>query len=111
MCPHGKRPGSMNRGQEATGGAVESKASILPSGALTETCQPLHVAPDGAGIRLVLFRQRVRLGGVLLRQIESLTDCIKHRITRRTQFPGHAPQEERAIAGGIGVEGCADAIE
>ena len=46
MCPHGEGPGSVDRGQEATGGAVESEASILPRCALTETCQPLHVAPD-----------------------------------------------------------------
>src|SRR5438874_13719361 len=76
MCPRGEGPGSVDRGQEATGGAVEGEASILPGRALTESRQPLHVAPDGAGIRLVLFRQRVRLGGVLMRQFQSTRSSV-----------------------------------
>src|SRR6185295_2047615 len=71
MYPHGEEPGSVDRGQEATGGAVENEAAILPGCALTKTRQPLHVAPNGTGVRLVRFRQRVRLGGLLQRQIES----------------------------------------
>ncbi len=69
----------MDRGQEATGGTVEGEAAVLPRRALTESRQSLHVTPDRSGIRLVLFRQRVRLGGLLLRQIESLHDRIENR--------------------------------
>jgi hypothetical protein len=47
MCPRGKGPGSVDRGQEATGGAIEGEASILPGRALTESGQPLHVTPGG----------------------------------------------------------------
>jgi len=57
----------VDRGHEATGGAIEGEASILPRRALTQSGQPLHVTPDRTGIRLVRFRQRVRLSGLLLR--------------------------------------------
>ena len=67
-------PGSVDRGQEAAGGAIESEPSILPGGALTQSRESLHVAPDGTGIRLVLFRECVRLRSVLLRHIMSLHD-------------------------------------
>jgi hypothetical protein len=67
----------VNRGQEATGGAIKRESSVLPGRALTQTCEPLHVAPDRTGIRLVRFRQVVRLAGVLLRQLESLHDGIR----------------------------------
>ena len=107
--PARRRPGSVDRGEEATGGAVEGEPSVLPGRALTESRQPLHVAPDGSGIRLVLFRQRVRLGGLLLRQIESLHDRVEHRVARRTELLGGGPQEQRAIVGRVGVEGRADA--
>src|SRR3990170_7223710 len=55
-CARTAAPGSVDRGEEATGGAIEDEAAVLPGCALAETCQPLHVAPDGAGIRLVRFR-------------------------------------------------------
>src|SRR5687767_5042393 len=66
--PAWRGPGSVDRGQEATGGAIEHVPSVLPGCALTESCQSLHVAPDRTRVRLVRFRQRVRLGGLLLRQ-------------------------------------------
>src|SRR5438309_215136 len=91
MCPRGERPGSVDRGQEATGGAVEGEASILPGRALTESRQPLHVAPDGAGIRLVLFRQRVRLGGVLMRQFQS-TKSADYTIDTNDARPNNIPE-------------------
>ena len=87
----------MDRGQEATGGAIESEPSVLPGRALTETRQSLHVAPDGTGIRLELLRERVRLGGLLLRQIESLNGRLEHRVARRPEFLGRGPQEHGAI--------------
>lgn len=111
MCPHGERPGSVDRGQEAAGGAIESEASVLPGRALAETRQPLHVAPDGTGIRLVFFRQRIRLVGLLLRQIESPRDRLEHRVARGSELLGGGPQEDGAIGVGVGVEGCADAVE
>lgn len=51
----------MDRGYEATGGAIEGEPCVLPGCALTETGQSLRVAPDRTGIRLVLLRQRARL--------------------------------------------------
>ena len=98
MYPRGEGPGSVDRGQEATGGAVESEASILPGRALTQTRQPLHVAPEGAGVRLVLLRQRVRLGGVLLRQVESLHDRLEHRVPRGSELLGGGRSSVRSLA-------------
>src|SRR5262245_36630635 len=49
--------GSVNRSQEAAGGAIEGEALILPGCALTESCQSLHVAPDGSRIRFELLRE------------------------------------------------------
>ncbi len=46
LCPSGEGPGLVNRGQEATGGAIKRESSVLPGRALTQTCEPLHVAPD-----------------------------------------------------------------
>src|SRR5439155_13063391 len=63
MYSHGRKPGSVDRGEEATGGAIEGEPSVLPGCALTQSREPLHVAPDRAGIRLVLFSHCVRLGG------------------------------------------------
>src|SRR6266581_4185400 len=63
--PAGRGPGSVDRGDEATGGAIEYVPTVLPGRALTESRQSLHVAPDGTGIRLVLLRQCVRLRGLL----------------------------------------------
>ena len=90
-------PGSVDRGEEATGGAVEGEAAVLPGRALTESRQSLHVAPDRTRIRLVLFRQRVRLRGVLLRQIEPLRHRVEHPVASRRDLLGGGPQEHRAI--------------
>ena len=95
----------MDRGQEAAGGAIEGEPSVLPGRALTQTREPLHVAPDRTGIRLVRFRQRVRLGGLLLRQLESLHGRVNDRVTRRPELLGRGPQEDEAIVRGVGVEG------
>src|ERR1700719_3281180 len=65
---------SVNRGQEATGGAIEGEASVLPGRALTQSRESLHVAPDRSGIRLVLLGQCVRLSRLLLGQIQSCGD-------------------------------------
>jgi hypothetical protein len=111
MCPHGVRGRSVHRGQEATGGLVESESSVLPGRVLTESCQTLHVAPDRAWIRLVLLRQRVCLHGLLARQIESLHNRIKHRVARRTELQGDGPLEQSAIDGRVGVERRADSIQ
>ena len=91
MGPHGVRPGSVDHGEEAAGGLVERESSVLPGRALAESCQPLHVAPDRSRIRLMLFRQRVRLGGLFPRQIESLRDRIEHRVACRTELLGGRP--------------------
>ena len=104
MYPRGEGPGSVDRGQEATGGPVESEASILPGRALTQTREPLHVAPEGPGVRLVLLRQRVRLGGLLLRQIESLHSRVEHRVPRSSEFLGSGPQEQGAVVRSVCVD-------
>ena len=36
--PRTAGPGSVDRGQKTAGGAIEGEASVLPRGALTETC-------------------------------------------------------------------------
>ena len=94
----------MDRGQEAAGRAIEGESAILPGCALAQTREPLHIAPDGAGIRLEHFRQRVRLCGLLLRQLESLNDRVNDRVTCRPEFLGRGPQEDEAIVRGVGVE-------
>ena len=101
----------MDRGQEAAGRAIESESAILPGCALTQTREPLHVAPDRTGIRLERFRQRVRLRGLLLRQLESLNSRVNNRVTRRPEFLGRGPQENEAIVRGVGVERGPDAVE
>src|SRR2546427_5613925 len=111
MGPHGEGPGLVDRGQEATGGAIEGESSVLPGRALTQSRESLHVPPDRSGIRLVLLGQDVRLGGLLLRQIQSRRDRVKHRVTRRTEFLGDGPQEGGAIGGGVGVEGGVNLVE
>ena len=111
MCPHGAEDGQCTVARRRLAALVESEPSVLPGCALTESCQSLHVAPDRAGIRLVLLRQRVRLRGLLLRQIESLHDRIEHRVTRRTELQGDGPQEQSAIDGRVGVEGRANGIQ
>ena len=111
LSPNGEDQGLVDRGQEATGGAIEGEPSVLPGRALAQTREPLHVAPDRAGIRLVRFRQRVRLGGLLLRQLESLHDRVDNRVTRRPELLGRSPQEDEAIVRGIGVQGGPDLLE
>lgn len=72
----------MDRGQEATGGAIEGVSSILPGRVLTESRQSLHVAPDRTGIALALLRQRERLRGLLLRDVESQNGRLNHCVPR-----------------------------
>jgi hypothetical protein len=78
MCPHGVRRRSVDRGEEAAGSLVEREPSVLPGCALTESCQSLRISPDRARVRLMLFRQRVRLGSLFARQLKSLCDRIEH---------------------------------
>ena len=92
------QPGSVDRGQEAAGGAVERESSVLPGRALTQSRESLHVAPDRTGIRLVLFRERVRLGGVLLRHVMPLHDRFDDGFTSRTELLGRRPQDRGAFA-------------
>ena len=101
----------MDRGQEAAGRAIEGESAILPRCALAQTREPLHVAPDRTGIRLERFRQRVRLRGLLLRQLESLNSRVNNRVTRRPEFLGRGPQENEAIVRGVCVERGPDAVE
>ena len=91
----------MNRGQEATGGAIEGESSVLPGCALTQSRESLHEAPDRSGIRLVLLGQCIRLSGLLLRQIQSRRDRIEHRVARRTELLGDGPQDQGMIGGGL----------
>ena len=103
--------GLVDRGQEATGGAIEGEAAVLPGGALAQSREPLHVAPDRTRIRLVRLRQRVRLVGLLLRQVTSLQGRLDHRVTRRSEFLRDGSQEHQTIVCGIRVEGRADRLE
>src|ERR1700730_6962191 len=64
--PARQGPRSMDRGEEAAGGAVESEAAVLPGCALAQSSQTVHISPDGPWIRLVLLRGRVWLGDLLL---------------------------------------------
>ena len=104
MYSHGRKPGSVDHGEEATGGAIEGEASVLPGRVLTQSRESLHVAPDRSGIRLVLLGQCVRLSGLLLRQIQSRRDRIEHRVARRTELLGDGPQDQGTISGGVGVD-------
>jgi hypothetical protein len=101
----------VDRGDEATCGAIEGEPSVLPGRALTETCQSLRVAPHRTGIRLVWLRQRVRLAGLLLRQIESLHDCLENRVTIRSEFLARGAKNDGAVVGGVRIDRCADAID
>ena len=109
LCPSGECPGLVDRGQEAAGGAIEGEPAVLPGRALAQTREPLHVAPDRTGIRLERLCQRVRLCGLLLRQIESLHSRVNHRVTRRPELLGRGPQEDEAIVRGVCVERVLDA--
>jgi hypothetical protein len=110
MRPHGDQ-GSVDRGQEAAGGAIEKESSVLPGRVLTQSRESLHVTPHGSGIRLVLLGQRVRLRGLLLRQIKSRRDRIEHRVACRPELLGDGPQDHGAISGGVRVKGDLDVIE
>jgi hypothetical protein len=109
MYPHGEAPGSVDRGEEAAGGAIQREAAVLPGRLLTESRQTLHVAPDRSRVGLVLLRQRERLGSRLVRQTEPLRHRHEHAVTCRRDLLGSGPQEHRPIVRGIGVEGLADA--
>ncbi len=74
--------------QEAAGGADECEPSVLPGRPLADTRQPLDVPADRAGIRLMLLRHEVRLGGLLDRQVDPLGDGVDHRLARRTKLLG-----------------------
>src|SRR5262249_24223947 len=110
-CARAAAPGSVDRGDEATGGSIECEAAVLPRGALTQSRQPLHVSPDGPWIRLVLLCQSVRLGGLLLRHIESPHHRLEHRFTILPEFLGRGLQKHGATVRGIRVEGCAKASQ
>src|SRR5262249_18921712 len=110
MCSRGDERGSVDRRQEATCGAIESEPPVLPGRALAETRQSLHVAPHRTWIHLELLRKRVRLGGLLLRHIESLNGRIEHRIARRPEFLRHCVQDPGAIVRGVRVECYADVV-
>src|SRR6185503_5797543 len=109
--PAGRGPGSVDRGEEATGGTIEDEPSVLPGRALTESCQALHESPDRARIRLVFFRQRVRLGGLLLRHFSAPNGRFEHRVPRRSEFLGGGAQEQGAVIRGVVVESCTDSVE
>ena len=100
----------MDRGQEATGSAIDDVSSVLPGSALTESCQSLHVAPDRTGIRFVLLRQRVRLGGLLLRQIESPNGRFDHCVPRRPKLLSSRSQKQGAVIRSVGVERSANGV-
>src|SRR5262249_25046180 len=111
MCSRGDERGSVDRREEATCGAIEREPSVLPGRALTETRQSLHVAPDRTWIRLELLRKRVRLGGLLLRHIESLHGRVEHRVARQSELLRHCAQDSAAIVSGVRVECGADVVE
>src|SRR4051812_33322942 len=111
MCPRGCERGSVDRREEATCGAIEHEPPVLPGRTLTETGQPLHVAPHGTWVRLELLRERVRLAGLLLRQIKPLNGRLDHRVARRPKLLGGCPKNLGAIVRGVCVECCADVIE
>ena len=75
---------------------------------LAESCQSLHVAPDGPRVRLMLLRHRVGVERVLARQIQPLHDGIDHLLACRTELLGSGSQEYGAISGEICVERPAD---
>src|ERR1700736_768132 len=103
-----RQPGSADRGEEAARGAIDGEASVLPGRVLTQSREPLHVAPHRTGIRLELLRQRVRLSGMLLRQIQSLHSRVENRLARGTELLGDSPQDDGAVESGIGIETGAD---
>src|SRR3954465_12224323 len=111
MCSRGDERGSVDRRQEATCGAIECESSILPGRALTESRQSLHVAPDGAWVRLELLRKCVRLAGLLLRHVKSLHGRVDYHVTGRSEFLSHCPKNLRPIVRGVCVEGCAHLVQ
>src|SRR3954447_16711940 len=111
MCPRGDERGSVDRREEATGGAIEREPSVLPGRALTQSSESLHVAPHGTWIRLELLCEGVRLGGLLLRHIESLNGHVKHRVAGWPEFLRHGTQDPGPIVRGVRVECCADVVQ
>src|SRR5882672_6194644 len=103
--------GSADRGQEAARGAIDGESSVLPGRVLTQSREPLHVPPHRTGIRLELLRQRVRLSGMLLRQIQSLHSRLENRLARGTELLDHSPQDDGAVESGIGIETGTDVVE
>src|ERR671925_1151327 len=101
----------MDRGEQAAGSSVEGEPRVLPECVLAESCQALHITPDGPRVRLMLLRHRVGVERVLTRQIQPLHDRIDHLLACRTEFLGGSSQEYGAISGEICVEGRADLSE
>src|SRR5581483_5884672 len=70
-----------------------------------------HVTPDGSWIRFELLRERVCLGGLLLRHIESLNGRVEYRVARRSELLRHGTQDSGAVVRGVRVECCADVVQ
>src|SRR5947207_3730323 len=109
--PAGREPRSVDRGEEATGGAIEDVTAVLPGRALTESCQALHESPDRTGVRLMFFRQRVRLSGLLLRDFGLANGRLEYRVPRRSELLGGGAQEQGAVIRGVVVERCTHAVQ
>jgi hypothetical protein len=100
MCPLGEDQGQWTVVTRRL--ARSSPYRPLPGRALTESRQPLHVAPRWTGIRLVLLRQCVRLRSLLLRHAQSPSGRVDHGVARRSKLLGCGPQEEGAIIRRLG---------
>jgi hypothetical protein len=57
----------------------------------------------------VFFRQRVRLGGLLLRHFSAPNGRLEHRVPRRSELLGSGAQEQGAVVRGVVVERCTNA--
>ena len=75
---------SVDRGESSAGGSVEREPRVLPGRVLAESCQSLHVAPDGSRVRLVLFRQPIGVAGPLS---DSSSRCTARSITSSRVAP------------------------
>src|SRR2546425_5155939 len=109
--PAWRRPGLVDRGQEATGGAIEGVSSILPGRPLTESRQSLDVTPHRTGIALLRLRQRVRLRGLLLRHFQSPNGHVDHCVPRASKLLGCGSQEKGSVMRSVRVERCANAVQ
>src|SRR5919198_2002672 len=103
--------GSVNRSQEAAGGAVEGEALILPGRALTESCQSLHESPDRSRIRFEPFREPEGLGSLLLRQLQSRRGRIENLLAVCPKFMGGRPMNDGAIVREVRVESSAHGVK